>query len=354
MGYKASPILWTSIKTGLSAGRVQTVALRLIVEREREIRAFKPQEYWTIEALCAKDGQTFEASARQGRRPEAAAPLGRGGAGRGGRGAAAAVRRHQGREAPAPEESGGAVHHQHAAAGSGQEARLQLPAHHARGAGSLRGHGRRRGRPVGLITYMRTDSARVSETAIASVRDFIGKQLRASPTCPTRPTSTARARTRGCQDAHEAIRPTDVAPAPRAGAAVPRARPVPALPADLAALRGVADDAGGLRHDHRRLRPGPVSVPGHRLGARVRRLPRALHRGPGEGGREDDGRPPAHPAARAGRPGRGPGDHAVAALHRAAAALLRGQPGEGARAARHRPAVHLQRHHLDPAARAST
>src|SRR6476660_557292 len=62
VGYKASPILWRTIKTGLSAGRVQTVALRLIVEREREIRAFKPQEYWTIEALCASGGQTFEAS----------------------------------------------------------------------------------------------------------------------------------------------------------------------------------------------------------------------------------------------------------------------------------------------------
>src|SRR6188472_1556880 len=52
VGYKASPILWRTIKTGLSAGRVQTVALRLIVERERDIRAFKSQEYWTIEALC--------------------------------------------------------------------------------------------------------------------------------------------------------------------------------------------------------------------------------------------------------------------------------------------------------------
>src|SRR5919205_2279152 len=62
VGYKASPILWKSIKTGLSAGRVQTVALRLIVEREREIRAFKPEEYWSIEALCAKDGQSFEAA----------------------------------------------------------------------------------------------------------------------------------------------------------------------------------------------------------------------------------------------------------------------------------------------------
>src|SRR5207244_94531 len=62
VGYKASPILWRSVKTGLSAGRVQTVALRLIVEREREIRAFTPQEYWSIEALCAKGGQTFEAA----------------------------------------------------------------------------------------------------------------------------------------------------------------------------------------------------------------------------------------------------------------------------------------------------
>src|SRR5688572_21390868 len=51
VGYKASPLLWKTVKTGLSAGRVQTVALRLIVERERDIRAFKPVEYWTIEAL---------------------------------------------------------------------------------------------------------------------------------------------------------------------------------------------------------------------------------------------------------------------------------------------------------------
>ena len=89
VGYKASPILWRSIKTGLSAGRVQTVALRLIVEREREIRAFKPQEYWTIEALLRQGRPDLRGRARQGRRPQAAAPLGRGRAGGGGRGAAA-------------------------------------------------------------------------------------------------------------------------------------------------------------------------------------------------------------------------------------------------------------------------
>ena len=147
VGYKASPILWRSIKTGLSAGRVQTVALRLIVEREREIRAFTPQEYWSIEALLAKDGQTFEASLAKvgGHKPQLHSA----------EEAQAVVdavrndpvRRHQGREAAPAEEPGRAVHHQHAAAGGRQEARLQLAAHHARGAGPVRGARRGRGRP---------------------------------------------------------------------------------------------------------------------------------------------------------------------------------------------------------------
>ena len=61
VGYKASPVLWKSIKTGLSAGRVQTVALRLIIEREEEIRKFVPQEYWTVAADLEKEGQAFQA-----------------------------------------------------------------------------------------------------------------------------------------------------------------------------------------------------------------------------------------------------------------------------------------------------
>src|SRR4029450_5160737 len=65
VGYKASPILWKTVKKGISAGRVQTVALRLIVEREREIRAFKPVEYWTVEALLEKAGQRFTAKLHQ-------------------------------------------------------------------------------------------------------------------------------------------------------------------------------------------------------------------------------------------------------------------------------------------------
>src|SRR3954469_19434257 len=61
VGYKASPLLWKTVKKGLSAGRVQTGALRLIVEREREIRAFRPVEYWTIGAVLQKDKQQFRA-----------------------------------------------------------------------------------------------------------------------------------------------------------------------------------------------------------------------------------------------------------------------------------------------------
>src|SRR6266446_6847047 len=59
VGYKASPVLWKTVKKGISAGRVQTVALRLLVEREREIKAFKAVEYWTIEALMEEHGQEF-------------------------------------------------------------------------------------------------------------------------------------------------------------------------------------------------------------------------------------------------------------------------------------------------------
>ncbi|MDF2773891.1 MAG: topoisomerase, partial [Geminicoccaceae bacterium] len=72
VGYKASPILWKTVKKGISAGRVQTVALRLIVEREREIRAFKAVEYWTIEAQLEKNEQRFTAKLHHldGKKPE--------------------------------------------------------------------------------------------------------------------------------------------------------------------------------------------------------------------------------------------------------------------------------------------
>src|SRR5690606_5982763 len=65
VGYQVSPLLWKPIRPGLSAGRVQTVALRLIVEREDEIRAFVPEEYWSITARLEKDGHRFDAKLHQ-------------------------------------------------------------------------------------------------------------------------------------------------------------------------------------------------------------------------------------------------------------------------------------------------
>jgi DNA topoisomerase-1 len=209
VGYKASPILWRSIKTGLSAGRVQTVALRLIVEREREIRAFTPQEYWSIAALCAKDGQTFEASLAKvgGHKPqlhsaeEAQAVVD-------------AVRqlpfvvtkvekRHRRKNPGAPFTT--STLQQEAAKKLGFSSRRTM-----RAAQDLY-EGRDVGEdgPSGLITYMRTDSVRVSDAAIASVREFIGSNYK-KPYLPDAPNTYSTRKNARVQDAHEAIRPTDV------------------------------------------------------------------------------------------------------------------------------------------------
>src|SRR5919107_4364583 len=186
VGYKASPILWHSIKTGLSAGRVQTVALRLIVEREREIRAFKPQEYWSIEALCAKDGQTFEAGLTKvgGHKPQLHTEADA-------RAVVDAVRtrpfvvtkvekRNRKKNPGAPFTT--STLQQEAAKKLGFSSRRTM-----RAAQDLY-EGRDVGEdgPVGLITYMRTDSVRVSDVAIASVRDFIGSNY-AKPYLPAAP-----------------------------------------------------------------------------------------------------------------------------------------------------------------------
>jgi DNA topoisomerase I len=209
VGYKASPILWKSIKTGLSAGRVQTVALRLIVEREREIRAFTPQEYWTIEALCAKDNQTFEAALHKvgGHKPELTTEADA-------RAVVDAVRpqpfivskvekRNRKKNPGAPFTT--STLQQEAAKKLGFSSRRTMRAAQDLYEGKDVGEDG----AVGLITYMRTDSPEVSETAVSAVRDFIRKSYSKKylPESPNqyRPKKAARV-----QGAHEAIRPTDV------------------------------------------------------------------------------------------------------------------------------------------------
>ena len=209
VGYKASPILWRSIKTGLSAGRVQTVALRLIVEREREIRAFTPQEYWSIDALCAKDGQTFEASLAKigGHKPQLHSA-------EDAQAVVDAVRqlpfvvtkvekRNRRKNPGAPFTT--STLQQEAAKKLGFSSRRTMRAAQDLYEGMDVGEDG----PVGLITYMRTDSVRVSDTAIASVRDFIGSNYK-KPYLPAAPNTYSSRKNARVQDAHEAIRPTDV------------------------------------------------------------------------------------------------------------------------------------------------
>jgi DNA topoisomerase-1 len=213
VGYKASPILWHSIKTGLSAGRVQTVALRLIVEREREIRAFKPQEYWTIEALCAKDNQTFEAALAKvgGHKPQLNSEADA-------RSVVDAVRtrpfivskvekRNRKKNPGAPFTT--STLQQEAAKKLGFSSRRTMRAAQDLYEGIDVG----KEGAVGLITYMRTDSPQVSDTAIASVRGFIKKNY-AKPYLPDEPNRYNAKKNARVQGAHEAIRPTDVSRRP--------------------------------------------------------------------------------------------------------------------------------------------
>jgi len=215
VGYKASPLLWKSVKSGLSAGRVQTVALRLICEREEEIRRFVPQEYWTIEADLEKDGQTFGARLHKldGHKPEIRDAETAGAI------ADEARRRpftvsgvrigNRRKGAPAPFTT--STLQQEAAKQYGFSAKRTMRAAQRLYEGIEIGPEG----PVGLITYMRTDSVRVAETALTQLREFIGANFDARY-LPATPNVHKGGRGGRVQDAHEAIRPTDVGRRPEA------------------------------------------------------------------------------------------------------------------------------------------
>src|SRR5437870_6081108 len=167
VGYKASPVLWKTVKKGISAGRVQTVALRLLVEREREIRAFKPIEYWTIEALLEENGQQFTAKLHllDGKKPvisnekEANAIL----ASLQSRKSfqVTEVKRRERRKNPAAPFTTSTLQQEAAKKlgfGSKRTMRVAQDLYEGIDVGSDEG-------PQGLITYMRTDSTRVADSA---------------------------------------------------------------------------------------------------------------------------------------------------------------------------------------------
>jgi DNA topoisomerase-1 len=220
VGYKASPVLWKTVKKGLSAGRVQTVALRLIVERERDIRAFTPVEYWSIAADLQKGTQPFVARLHQidgkgfkkkyhvdGDKPEIASQADADRILADLRGlksfTVTEVKRREGRKNPSAPFTTSTLQQEAAKKlgfGSKRTMRLAQDLYEGIDIGGEDG-------TVGLITYMRTDSSRVSDTAAGAARDWLRGEfgegyLAAGP--QLYPSAKANA-----QDAHEGVRPTD-------------------------------------------------------------------------------------------------------------------------------------------------
>ncbi|RJR42198.1 MAG: type I DNA topoisomerase [Deltaproteobacteria bacterium] len=213
VGYQISPLLWQKVKTGLSAGRVQSVALRLVVDRERAILAFVPQEYWSLAAcLEAKEPPAFAANLlkKDGKniKPAAAGEV---------EGIletleaaefkVAKVEKKPQKRNPAPPFITSSLQME-------ASRKLRFPPSKTMRLAQRLYEGMELGDegPVGLITYMRTDSTRVSAEALDAVRDFIqqgyGKDyLPAKPNVYKSP--------KGAQEAHEAIRPSGVARRPQ-------------------------------------------------------------------------------------------------------------------------------------------
>ncbi len=209
VGYKLSPLLWQKVRRGLSAGRVQTVAVKILVDREREIQKFTPVEYWTIEAELGKKTEqaTFRATlaglidgtklelhheqeaSRIKHELEQA------------RYSVAKVGTRKAARQPAPPFITSTLQ---------QEAwrKLRFTAKHTMVIAQQLYEGLSLGTEgsVGLITYMRTDSTRVAGLAIEEAREFI-KEKYGAQYLPTKARTFGR-KVRGAQEAHEAIRPT--------------------------------------------------------------------------------------------------------------------------------------------------
>ncbi len=217
VGYQLSPVLWSKVRRGLSAGRVQSVALRLIVDREREIEAFKPEEYWVITADLESQGtekRKFNASLYR-LHGETARPKVENGT----QAAAivkdleastfrvAKVNRREVKQRPRPPFTTSTLQQQAARSlryGAQRTMRIAQQLYEGVQIGD--------GEPVGLITYMRTDSTNLSQAALSEASDFIKKEYGSEYTDKPR---VYRTRSRSAQEAHEAVRPTSIANTPK-------------------------------------------------------------------------------------------------------------------------------------------
>lgn len=208
VGYSLSPILWAKVKKGLSAGRVQSIALKLVIDREKEINAFKPEEYWTIEAVFSKDGQEFKSSfyGINGKKAKlnniddvkaALAKLDKKQAFI----VKSVVTRQRRRQPAAPFTTSTLQQEANKRLGMRTRRTMSIAQQLYEGI-SLGHHG-----TVGLITYMRTDSKRVANVAKQEASKFLHENYGAEYAAVKQRHFKNQ---EDAQDAHEAIRPTSV------------------------------------------------------------------------------------------------------------------------------------------------
>jgi DNA topoisomerase I len=212
VGYKISPLLWDKVRRGLSAGRVQTVAVRVIVEREREIRAFVPREYWTIDAelqgkkpphLVARLARVADRPAEIGSQDATDAVLA---ALEGAQYTVKSVGTREKKRNPVAPFITSTLQQE-------SSRKLRFSVKRTMGLAQRLYEGVEIGKEgaVGLISYMRTDSTRISADAIADVRHYIGEHY-GQEFLPE--SANVYRSKKDAQDAHEAIRPTSMAFSP--------------------------------------------------------------------------------------------------------------------------------------------
>ncbi len=208
VGYQVSPFLWKPIRPGLSAGRVQTVTLRLICEREDEITRFEPEEYWSVIAHLAKDDQPFEAKLHkiEGKKfklPDEQTTRGVLSSVDGRPFQATRVKRRERRKNPPAPFTTSTLQQEAAKRLRFSARRTMTTAQRLYEGVELGSRG-----AVGLITYMRTDSTRVSSEAAGVARRWVHSEM-GERYIPSGPRLWGGKRQKGAQEAHEAIRPTD-------------------------------------------------------------------------------------------------------------------------------------------------
>lgn len=214
VGYNISPLLWKKVKKGLSAGRVQSVALKMIIDREKEITNFKPEEYWSIDANFQKDKDIFEGSfyGIDGKKQdlkneqEVNAVLEKL---NDKKFTIDKVNKRERKRNPAKPFTTSSIQQEAARKLNFKARKTMMVAQQLYEGIDL---GKKAGGITGLITYMRTDSTRISPIAKQEAKDYIEEQYGKEYIGPKK---TASKKQEGAQDAHEAIRPTSVIRTPK-------------------------------------------------------------------------------------------------------------------------------------------